>query len=164
LLSRPANVAVQAIGVVTPVGELSLKVTKGDHRPWTEKWLTVLHCFDALRATYSGDARQLGNLEIERRALTFFVECNHLRDWLMEDLTTRPGVARADIDKHFQESVPLRRCNAICNTHKHHTRRAGMTTARIRDTSDHSDWCPRDYRGRLGDHERDDDRRPRSCK
>jgi len=131
---RSANVAVEISGTVTPVGELSLKITRGDHRPWTERWLTVLHRRDALRATYSDSALGLGDSEIDRRAMAFFVECDHLRDWLKGDLNALPGVTAAGIDNHAQGSVPLRRCNAISNTDKHHTRRLG-TTARIRETS-----------------------------
>jgi len=42
--------------------EVSLKITRGDDRPWVEKWLTTLHCLDALRETYSGDARTLARV------------------------------------------------------------------------------------------------------
>ncbi len=54
----------ETASAVASVGEVSLKITRGDDRPWGEKWLTILHCLDALRETYSGDARTLGNVEI----------------------------------------------------------------------------------------------------
>ncbi len=113
-----------------PVG---VKIGRGDYRPWTEKWLLILSRIKALQAVYSGDTHGLGNLEIDSRALDFFVECDHLRDWLEGDLPALPSITPADIDRHFQSSQALRRCNAVCNSHKHHTRRSG-TTARIRDT------------------------------
>jgi hypothetical protein len=58
------------------------------------------------------------------------VDCDHLRDWLGSDPTL--PITSADLDAHVLGS-PLKIGNAICNTHKHHTRRSG-TTARIRDT------------------------------
>jgi hypothetical protein len=111
-----------------------MKITRGDDRPWVEKWLTILHCLDALRETYSGDARTLGNVEIENRAQTFFVECDHLRDWLKGDLAALAGVSANDVHQHAMSSQPLRVCNAVCVTHKHHTPWPGRTVARIRDT------------------------------
>ncbi len=128
-----ATAAVESIGVVAAVGEVSLMVTRGDRRPWTEKWRVVLHCLEELESAYSGDARRLGNVAIDSRVLSFFVECDHVRDWLEGDIASLGGVAPADVASHFQASKPLLTCNAICNTHKHHTRRSG-TTARIRDT------------------------------
>jgi hypothetical protein len=77
----------------------------------------------------------LSNLEVDARCLNFFVECDHLRDWLKGDVDVAyQGVTADDVHKHFQSSVALQRCNAICNSHKHHTRSSGIT-ARIRSTS-----------------------------
>jgi hypothetical protein len=130
---RSANAAAATARVVVSAGEVSLKIIRGDHRPWTEKWLTVLQCLEALRALGSGDVRRLGNAQIDNRALMFFVECDHLRDWLEWDVLALGGAVTADIKNHFQSSQPLVVCNAICNSHKHHTRRSGIT-ARIRET------------------------------
>ncbi len=66
--------------------------------------------------------------------MTFFVECDHLRDWLDKDVAALAPAPANDIGAHFRASPALCMCNAICNTHKHHTRRSG-TTARIRQTS-----------------------------
>jgi len=133
-LRRSAIASPDAVKVNAIVGDVSLKVTKADHRPWTEKWLTVLNALEAFAITYSVDARQFGNIEIESRAMSFFVECDHLRDWLQGDIASLPAVLDNDIENHFKASMPLVVCNAICNTHKHHTRRSGIT-ARIRETS-----------------------------
>ena len=130
---RAANVAVETARAVVSVGEVSLKVTRGDQRPWTEKWLAVRHLLGALSDAYSGDARLLGNLEIDGLVLSFAVECDHLRDWLEGDVAALSGATPADIQQHFLSSQPLLTCNAVCNTHKHHTRLSG-TVARIRDT------------------------------
>jgi len=132
---RSAVARVETIGVATAVGEVSLRITRGDRRPWTEKWQAILHSQKALDAAYSGDARPLGNTEIDGRVLTFFTECDHLRDWLTGDLAALTAVTREDIAAHFRASRPLLICNAICNSHKHHTRPPGTTTARIRETA-----------------------------
>jgi hypothetical protein len=132
--SRSAIARPQAAEVHASVGEVGLGITKGDHPSWTEKWRTVLHCLDELREAYSGDARQLGHLVIDNRVSTFFVECDHLRDWLKKDARALGSATQMDVDRHYELSQPLQRCNAVCNSHKHHTRRSGIT-ARIRDTS-----------------------------
>ena len=113
--------------------QVGTKITKGDHRPWTEKWWTVRQCLDTLRETYSGGAHGLGNVEIDGQVNTFFVECDTLHDWLKGDIASLPGISKANIDKHVSQSDPLTTCKDLCNTHKHHTRTSG-TTARIRDT------------------------------
>lgn len=108
----------------------SIKITKHDVRPWTEKWSLTLFRIDALVRAYAGDDLK-SNLEAETRALDFFVECDHLRDWL-ENSESQLGLSPGDVAAHFESSMALKTCNAICNTHKHHTRRSG-TTARIRE-------------------------------
>jgi hypothetical protein len=130
---RSAIAHAETASVKVMAGEVSLKVTKGDDRPWEEKWLEVLKRLDDVRATYSGDARGFGSMEIDRRVEDFFSECNHVRDWLIGDVARLPTVTVAVIDQHFWSSAPLRTCNAICNTDKHHTRSTGAT-ARIRST------------------------------
>jgi hypothetical protein len=130
---RAAVVSPAPVEVVTTVESVSYKITKGDNRPWTEKWRLMLHHRDSLARSYAGEDRQ-GNIEAESRAMDFFAECDHLREWLEHDSAL--GLNRGDIEAHFQSSSALRACNAICNTHKHHTRRSG-TTARIREVNVH---------------------------
>ncbi len=131
---RSVEVTAQAAGALAMAKQLSVSVTKENHGPWTEKWLTVLQCLAELRAAYAGDdAGSRGNVEIDGRAMTFFVECTHVADWLTSD-PALVGVTHGDIERLFQQSKALSTCRAICNTHKHHTRSSG-TTARTRSTS-----------------------------
>jgi hypothetical protein len=132
--ARSAVAQAGTAGVVAMAGGLSTTITRGDHRPWTEKWLTVLNCLDKLAEAYGPAGQALGNAEVEARVETFFVECDHLRDWLDKDVAALAPATASDIEAHFLASPALCTCNAICNTHKHHTRRSG-TTARIRQTS-----------------------------
>ncbi len=89
------------------VGELSMRVTRGDHRPWSEKWHTVLHALDHVDEIYSGEAHLLGSIEIDRRVTTFFVECDHLRDWMKGDAATFSDLDSEDIDEYRPLSRPL---------------------------------------------------------
>jgi hypothetical protein len=129
--NRVTHATVESVDCIATVEEVSLNITRDDHRPWSEKWLETLRCLRALEAAYTG-TEGLNNDEIDDRCLSFFVACDHVRDWLAGD--TPPGVTTDDIEQHFMSSEALQRCNAVCNTHKHHTRRSG-TTARIRETS-----------------------------
>jgi hypothetical protein len=131
---RSATAFAEAAGAVVAVGEVSLLLTKGDHRPWQEKWRKVLQRLNALHDAYSTDARTLGNDEIDGRVESFFTECNHLRDWLKRDLRSLRGVTAADLTRHYKHSDVLKTCTAISNTDKHHTSDGGIT-ARIRETS-----------------------------
>lgn len=127
--SIAASAHIAAVSVMAAEPDLDLQ--HGDHPPWTEKWHSATHCLDQLRSAYSAWPVTID--ELEQRVTTFFVECDHLRDWLKKDLTALNGLTEPDLANHFSSTESLRRCNAICNTHKHHTRDSG-TTARIRGT------------------------------
>jgi hypothetical protein len=113
-------------------GDLTVAVKRADPPPWAEKWRTSVHWLGQLREAYSPGA-QLGNVEAQRRAETFFDECNSLRYWLEEDVGALPGVTVSDIRGHFKNSEDLKRCRDIGDTYKHHTRTHGPT-ARIEET------------------------------
>ena len=100
--------------------------------PWTEKWQTSLNWLGQLREAYSPGA-ELGNFEVQRRAETFFDECNHLRYWLQGDVAALPGVRLQDINQHFKNSPELKWCRDIGDTYKHYKRDRGPT-ARIEET------------------------------
>jgi len=136
-MRREAIVSPKSVPMRVDVPEVGVKVTRGDLRPWTEKWQIVRHYRDALAATYSGASGRVGNLEVEGRVQSFFVECDHLQEWLENDVENFAGASKADIQSHVQGSNPLTVCKAISNTRKHHTREWG-STARIRETSTES--------------------------
>jgi hypothetical protein len=107
--------------------------TRGDQRPWSEKWQRILRGRDAISEAYAAEGRALGNLEVEGRVTSFFSDCYHLRDWLIGDRGSMPGVTPAGLDEYIRNSYPLSLSQAICNTDKHHSRSRGVT-ARIRKT------------------------------
>jgi hypothetical protein len=128
---RSAIAMPETIHTRVSIGEVSLRVTKGDARPWIEKWRRVLQCLTDIDDAYSVRSGRLGNDEVDRRVETFCVECNHLWDWLTNDVGNLPGVSAADIKSHWDQPGTLGICNAMCNSH---TRNRGIT-ARIRSTS-----------------------------
>jgi hypothetical protein len=114
-------------------GRPGVKISKDDHRPWLEKWRFVLHHLARLRRYYESEVPDTSNLDVEAWATGFFVECNHLVDWLCHDISSLGGVTKRQIRDFASDSEALRRCDAICNTHKHHTRNTMKPTARIGD-------------------------------
>ena len=52
-----------------------------------------------------------------------------MRDWLKKDLANLPGVTTTDVDDNAAQSGPLRMGGDVANSHKHHTRKSGLTTA-----------------------------------
>jgi len=98
-----------------------VRLTMSDYRPWEAKWVLVKHCLDSLEAAYRDGTGVSSNLDVELLTTAFFVECDHLRDWLKGDLP--PGVTESDIESQYWNYTPLERCNAICNSHKHYRRR-----------------------------------------
>lgn len=130
---RSAIARPQTVDVVVDVNPIGLRIRRDDLRPWLEKWADVTHSLQEVSAAYHG-FEEVGNVELDQRVTRFFVECDHLRDWLIGDHASLSELSEGDVHEHFESSWSLQVCNAICNSHKHHTRRSGMT-ARIRETS-----------------------------
>ncbi len=128
---RTAVVNARPIDTVAITESVSFVITKGDDRPWTEKWQLMLHHLAALERIYSGEGRH-GNLEAESRATSFFVECDHLAEWLWQDVTLRPRLTERVVNDHVETHPSLVTAQDISNTHKHHTRRPEARAARIR--------------------------------
>jgi hypothetical protein len=129
---RQAVVSPAPIEAVAVVESASYKITKGAApRPWTEKWQMVLFRFEDLERCYAGESLR-SSLEAETRANDFFIECDHLRDWLVNDHASVLGLTEGQIRAYVKSSPALQACYDICNTYKHHTRDHG-TTARIKD-------------------------------
>lgn len=131
---RAAIASPPPVAVVAVVEEVSYKITRSDHRPWEEKWRLVLHLRQQLAEAYAGNVPKGGNVEIDTHVTSFCVECYHFPEWLIGDLASIPGVSDTAI-RHHKKATPLVIAEAVANSHKHHTRIQGKTTARIRDTS-----------------------------
>lgn len=131
---RSAIVTPQTAAVRVTVSEPTISVTRGDHRPWFEKWREVLRARDQIEVVYAQRVDGIGNAEVEDRITRFCSECHDVRDWLLGDIASLPVVGVADITAHAASSPPLVVSSAVANSHKHHTRRAGTMTARIRKT------------------------------
>ena len=48
---------------------------------------------------------------------SFFLHCNHLRDWVLK--LNKIGITKADIDDFIQKNLPLQICADLANSSKH---------------------------------------------
>ena len=128
-VARPATVA-----ATVAIPEPGISVTRSDHRPWYEKWREVVRARDQIAHAYAGRVPGVGNAEVDEKVTRFCSECHDMRDWLVGDLENVPGFTASDITAHATSLPALQVISAVANSHKHHTRRAGTTTARIRST------------------------------
>lgn len=134
--SRRSAVAMPAtIELKATLPEPTVRVTRNDHPSWVEKWLEVVRLRDQLTGAYAERLDGIGNVEVDAMVTRFCSECHDLRDWLVGDVAHVPGLTTGVIDAHVQSSAVLQVSSAVANSHKHHTRRPGTTTARIRSTS-----------------------------
>jgi hypothetical protein len=131
---RSAIVTPQTAAVSVTVPEPTISVTRGDDRPWLEKWREVLRARDQIALVYAQRVAGVGNAEVDERVTRFCSECHDMRDWLLGDIASLPGVAEAEVNAHARSTPWLVVASAVANSHKHHTRKAGRTTARIRST------------------------------
>ena len=128
---RQAVVELLPISTVAVAEEVSYVIGKGDQRNWAEQWQRLVRGRDAIQSAYSLDGVR-SSLDIENSVLSFFCDCSHLKDWMLGDIEALPGVTSHEIDDHIGSSQALLCAEALCNTSKHHTRRVGRVTARIR--------------------------------
>jgi hypothetical protein len=123
-MHRTVKVVATATVGVSISGPVGLKITKGPDRSWHEKWLAVTDALRKIEDAYSQP--DLSGQEIESRVNTFFVECDHLRDWTGDDAQL-PNITKAGADTFMRSEKCIEIANALSNTHKHRTRARGMT-------------------------------------
>ena len=128
---RSAVARPQTVKATVTIPEPTITVTRADHPPWFEKWWEVVRARDQLDEVYAQRVPAVGNAEVDERVTRFCNECHDMRDWLIGDLT---GVTANEVTRHSTSSPALVVSSAVANSHKHHTRKFGTTTARIRET------------------------------
>lgn len=94
----------------------------------------MLRARERIGEVYAQRVPGVGNADVDERVTRFFTECHDMRDWLRGDIGNLAGVSAQDITDHAATSPPLVTGSAVANSHKHHTRKPGTTTARIRST------------------------------
>jgi hypothetical protein len=131
--SGASGAAASTATVTATAGAVGITIRRGDRRPWEEKWQSLTHHVKVLRDLYE-NGTPWGNIEVETRVASIFLDSYHLADWLKWDLANLP-VTETEIVDYVKTSAPLQLADAICNTYKHSTRtRKGATTAGIRET------------------------------
>lgn len=125
---RSATVSPAVVETVAVVEDVGVKLTKGDDRPWLAKWRLVLESLKGVEEAYSTPHFSVN--EVEQRALSFFLNCHALAEWLKTRLPN--GITKSDISKYVKKSNVLSACADIANTDKHPKRNHGKT-AHVRE-------------------------------
>jgi hypothetical protein len=84
---------------------------------WEDQWRRVERWFDRFAATANGRKHVDASDNYQDEVYSFFQNCYHLKDWLLNDPTT--GVVRGDVEAYISASQDLSICADICNGSKH---------------------------------------------
>jgi hypothetical protein len=106
------------------MGAPGVAIGFSDTLSWTEQWSDVKHSYANLQDLYR-TAENVPNDEVRRVVKEFFVQCWHMWDWLLRDQDV--PITEAILKSFYQGNIPLKLCNAMANTSKHHTRDSGTT-------------------------------------
>ena len=89
---------------------------------YKEQIARVERYYDRFKQINDGtDERKPSTAEFEDDVFAFFVNCYHIRDWLINDLEYRAHTQR-QVDNYINVTMPLAICADICNGMKHLTR------------------------------------------
>jgi hypothetical protein len=101
----------------------------GPDRSWVEKWLSVRKQLERVETACSTSGYK-GIDDVKQAFEGFFIECNHMYDWLRRDKST--GLTKSDLDKHIFGDHDLKICRGAANVAKHYVRDdPNAMTARI---------------------------------
>ncbi|WP_425863690.1 hypothetical protein [Arthrobacter sp. TWP1-1] len=100
-------------------------------RRWSEMWFYVQRAHKILCATAS--TVPANHLDLRADAMTFFILCSHLYDWVKADLAVEDLVK--DLRTEIAKSPALRICLEAANTSKHAGRDDGKLDVQIRKVS-----------------------------
>ena len=95
-------------------------------RPWRDLWWVIRDALTEISIATGSQASKLGVPVLRSRFSRFFVEMDHLRDWLSTDDDELPHVTEAMVNQFAFNNDQLRVVNALSNTTKHRKRRSGM--------------------------------------
>ncbi|WP_432246222.1 hypothetical protein ACRB8A_20120 (plasmid) [Arthrobacter sp. G.S.26] len=99
-----------------------------EQESWLSKWDDVTRDYEAAEETLTTEGTD--NRVIRHRLLRFFEDCWHLAEWIKND-TEVPAAVAQKVVKEAWAAEPMKLCEAVANTSKHHTRRADKATARV---------------------------------
>jgi hypothetical protein len=75
------------------------------NRSWSEKWLSVRKQLERVETACSANGYK-GIDDVSRAFAAFFIECNHMYDWLWQDKST--GLNKSDVSKYMFADQDLR--------------------------------------------------------
>ena len=109
------------------VGEdLTVVLHRPEPRPWRDHWYVIRDAYSECDEAIGPKAASLGLPVIRSRFSRFFVEMDHLRDWLMTDDDELPDITEKVVNDYALNHEMLKIVNAFSNSIKHRKRRSGM--------------------------------------
>lgn len=102
----------------------AIAIGLSDTVSWTEQWSDVKHSYANLQDLYA-TAENVPNDEVRRVVKEFSVQCWHIWDWLKRDQDM--PITAATLKAFLRNNTPLKLCNAMAKTSKHHTRDSGTS-------------------------------------
>ena len=85
---------------------------------WKDQWGRVLIGLTRVRTLYAG-AESISSAEAVYELYAFFLNCWHLRDWLMKGGTPIPECEKV-VQSHVHNSQWLQICRELANRTKHY--------------------------------------------
>jgi len=85
---------------------------------WQEQFIRMRRYHDRLRRMYAGQPHRQGNEELVDDVYAFFLNCYHLKDWLIHD-AAYVSHSKPEIEDYITNTAALALCADICNSIKH---------------------------------------------
>jgi len=82
---------------------------------YLEQWERSKRWYERFKETYRGRKHEMSDEYYKDEVYAFFLNCYHLRDWLIEGGT----VPAKEVDKFINNCNELKLCADICNASKH---------------------------------------------
>src|SRR5437868_2214185 len=86
--------------------------------PWKQQWNRVQRWLSRFRETNDGRAHDRDSDYYQDEAYAFFLNCYHLKDWLVHDPASA-GLCRGDVDRFIAGSINMKICSGLCLGSKH---------------------------------------------
>jgi hypothetical protein len=85
---------------------------------YCEQYDRMKRWYDRFAALDQGRSHDMPSDNYLDEIYAFFMNCYHLKDWLMNDTTVAHAIQQA-VEPHINSSCPLKLCADICNSMKH---------------------------------------------
>ncbi|MGQ0557601.1 MAG: hypothetical protein ACT4PN_16845 [Nitrospiraceae bacterium] len=87
-----------------------------DIRSYRDQWDRLIRSYERLKKMDEGRADEIHSENYRDEIYAFFMNCHHLKDWLLND---SEFPARTKVESYINSKKELQICADICNAHKH---------------------------------------------